>query len=160
MVDPQLTYRPRLETKWCILHDAHTLPNLLRPIEWLKVQGRVNGLLSIGFHFVVFEDGELVACRPMPAQGSHCRGFNHNSVGVCLIGGLRHRLGEDGEQIDVHCDTFTPAQKDKVRALMVYLEAHYPGIRLRGHTEMGRHAETHRGFPCPALNMDELRACP
>ena len=152
-----LTYRTREETLWCILHDSHTVPGTItRPIEWLKVQGRINGLLSIGYHFVIFENGELVQCRPVEQHGSACRGFNHVAVQVCLIGGLRMRPGEDGEEIAVHCDTFTSEQRDKVAELMAWLEGRYPSIKLRGHTEMGHHAHRH-GFPCPALNMEELR---
>src|SRR4051812_15459628 len=101
--DLTLTYRRREETKWCVLHDSHTVPGQKSMIEWLKVHGRSNGLLSIGYHYLVFEDGELICCRPMGVQGSHCRGFNHNSVGVCLIGGLRYRYGPDGEEIAHHC---------------------------------------------------------
>lgn len=152
-----LKYRPRADTRWCILHASHTLPGKSSVLEWLQVHGREKGLLSIGYHFVIFENGELVSCRPMETQGSHCRGYNEVSVGVCLIGGLGVQENEEGELEEVHVDTFTPAQRDQVRALMSYLQDHYPGIRLRGHTEMPRYKSRHEHHPCPAINMEDLR---
>lgn len=151
-----IAYRPRLKTKYLIAHDSHTVTGMLHLKEWLKVNGRVRGLLDIGFHFVIFEDGEMLSCRPLEVQGSHCHGFNAESIGVCLQGGLRHRPGEDGETIKVHCDTFTEAQRDKLAGLHFWLEHQYPGIKLRAHSEMGHHAKT-LGYHCPALDIEEQR---
>lgn len=154
-----ISYRRREHTNWIIVHASHTEPGTIaRPIEWLKVYGRINGLLGIGYHYVIFEDGELVACRPISDQGSHCRGFNEDSVGVLLMGGLRHRPGPDGELIPHHCDTFTPAQKQKLKALTEYVWERYPEAKLRGHTEMGHHAKRHP-HPCPPMNMEKFRQC-
>jgi hypothetical protein len=160
VVDITLTYKHRTETRYLIVHDSHTEVAARSMIEWLKLMARKRGLLSIGFHYVVFPDGELVACRPMGLQGSHCAGFDRNSIGVCLIGGLRYRCGEDGEQIAHHCDTFTPEQKAKLHELYAYCRNRYPDIEIRGHTELGHHQKRLRmpgGFACPALDMEPYK---
>lgn len=152
-----IAYRPRANTRFLIAHDSHTLPGQANLKQWLKVNGRVRGLLDIGYHYVIFEDGELLACRPHNVQGSHCRGFDAESIGVCLQGGLRLRPGQDGEEpFKVHCDTFTEAQKDKLAGLHYYLEHHYPGIKLKAHSEMGHHARA-LGYLCPALDIEDIR---
>lgn len=57
------------------------------------------GFRDIGYHFVIGNqypettksenyifDGSLEIGRPIKEEGAHCKGLNHNSVGICLIG--------------------------------------------------------------------------
>ena len=74
---------------------------------------------GIGYHWVIGIHGKLEAGRPEYWQGSHCKGQNGNSIGICLVGrgeysdiqkiklGIligeiksRHRI----ESIKLHCD--------------------------------------------------------
>lgn len=152
------TYRPRQKTDWLVVHDSHTLPNTMRMLEWLKVEGRRKGLLTIGYHYVIFENGELIACRPVNLIGCHCKGFNRTSIGVCLIGGRTEEPNlETGELLKMPADTFTPEQKDKLVGLFGHLLATYPELRLKGHSELGHHRKHHDQHPCPALNMETIR---
>lgn len=61
------------------------------------------GFDCIGYHFVVtngritaddpydiFRDGVIEPGRPIHYDGAHCRGHNHDSIGICLIG--RHHF--------------------------------------------------------------------
>lgn len=149
-----LTYRPRKETKQVILHDSHTLPEQSNMEAWLRYNGRKLGLLSIGYHFVLWPDGKFLETRPHHTIGAHTPGFNEDSVGVCLIGGRRVRPGDDGEEIEYACDTFSPEQRATLRWLLQYLSEAYGSMTLKGHSELGNHRHRHQ---CPSLNMEALR---
>lgn len=48
-------------------------------------------LRSIGYHWVIGLDGVILPGRHPAEVGAHAAGFNANSLGVCLVGGLeRH----------------------------------------------------------------------
>ena len=44
------------------------------------------GWNGIGYHWIIGIDGKLEQGRPEYWQGSHCKGHNFNTLGVCLIG--------------------------------------------------------------------------
>lgn len=153
MADSQLTYRKRQATTQVILHDSHTLPEKLNMAAWLRVNARKLGLLDVGYHYVIFPDGKLLETRPHDTVGSHTSGHNHDSIGVCLVGGRRATSGPDGEEILRPCDTFTPHQRETVRWLLKeYLTPVYGSLSLKGHSELTGHKGT-----CPAMNMEGYR---
>jgi len=152
---PPLTYRKREKTSVIILHDSHTVPGKANLEWWLKVNGRKLGLLEIGYHAVIFQDGRLLETRPHDTQGSHTRGFNSESIGVCLAGGRRIIPGDDGEEIEVPADNFTEAQRATLKWYLEYLTPAYGSLSLKAHSELGMHK--HRHIHCPALNMEKLR---
>lgn len=45
-----------------------------------------NGWSDVGYHFLILKSGEVIRCRPLEKKGSHCKGFNKNSIGICLTG--------------------------------------------------------------------------
>ena len=58
-----------------------------------------NGWSDIGYHYVILNgvpekdksyhierDGEIQVGRDVTRSGAHCKGHNHSSVGICLIG--------------------------------------------------------------------------
>ena len=49
-----------------------------------------NGWSDIGYHFVITEDGTIHEGRNINTSGAHCRGFNANSIGVCVTGNTNH----------------------------------------------------------------------
>ncbi len=48
---------------------------------------------GIGYHHVILEDGTVEDGRPHYWQGAHCKGYNHCSIGICLIG--QHEFSDD-----------------------------------------------------------------
>ncbi len=45
-------------------------------------------LPSIGYHFVIDVDGQIFPGRSLDEVGAHVQGFNANSLGICLVGGV------------------------------------------------------------------------
>lgn len=138
-----------------ILHGGHTPHEQGSLAAWLKVNGRKAGLLDIGYHYAIFPDGYLLSTRPHDCMGSHAPGFNRESIGVYLAGGVRFRDGPDGEQIAVQCDDFKDAQWKALRFLMMELESYYGKLDLKGHGELLHRPRKHM---CPPVDMEKVRA--
>lgn len=106
----------------------HTLP---------KPKG--NGWSDIGYHFVIFPDGGVVLGRPLGSAGAHVAGENHDSIGICYIGGM--------DDANHPADTRTPEQVLALDALTRGLvEAFGPGVTVHGHNEFANKA-------CPSFDV-------
>lgn len=44
------------------------------------------GFDGIGYHYVVEDYGNVECGRPTYWNGAHCKGHNHDSIGICIIG--------------------------------------------------------------------------
>jgi len=117
-----------------------------------------NGWKDIGYHFVILNgwrkagtfdpeaDGVVEHGRPEEKIGSHARGYNKASLGVCLVGGQSW----NGKTVMVSWPT--DKQLAALFALLDDLTTRYPQARIVGHCELNS------GKTCPNLNMDALRA--
>lgn len=102
--------------------------------QWHKEQG----WLDVGYHFIIRRDGAVEDGRDVNAVGSHARGHNHNSVGVCLVGGI----DENGR----HEANFTPQQMSALRTLLEILMDKYPSAVLKAHHDIAPKA-------CPSFDL-------
>lgn len=87
---------------------------------------RERGWNGIGYHYVVKLDGTVEKGRNINKTGSHVRGHNTRSIGICYIGGV----DKDGKPKD----TRTDAQKASLAALIGELKAMY-GAPVQGHRD-------------------------
>jgi N-acetylmuramoyl-L-alanine amidase len=62
--------------------------------EWHEENGwldKASGI-SCGYHYIVRRDGLIEFGRPESSPGSHCRGHNAHSIGICTISTARLSL--------------------------------------------------------------------
>ena len=102
------------------------------------------GWSDIGYHYVVYRDGQVVTGRDVEISGAHCTGHNSNSIGVCYVGGVENRPGVPYAQLKPK-DTRTLAQKQSLVSLLTELRALYPDARIRGHRDFANKA-------CPSFD--------
>ena len=76
-----------------------------------------NGWDGIGYHAVILEDGMIEQGRPLYWPGAHVKGYNHESLGVCLIG----------------IKDFTESQYAALRLLLDQWLKQYPTAKVVGH---------------------------
>lgn len=88
---------------------------------------------GIGYHSVICRDGMEEMGRPEYWVGSHVKGFNRHSYGVCLIGR----------------DEFTEDQMNVLSFRLRYLHARYPKADIYGHCELDPHKT------CPNFDVQE-----
>jgi len=113
---------------------------------------KLRGFRMIGYHYVILNgyttehsfiekrpefqfDGHVEAGRSSQRIGAHARGYNKNSIGICLIGRRR----------------FTGLQFGSLMRLIVEIQQQHPQARIVGHYELDN-AKT-----CPNIDMDWLR---
>jgi hypothetical protein len=102
------------------------------------------GLLDVGYHLVIDRLGNLHRVRDITTIGSHTPGYNHLSIGVCLIGGL----DVDGKV----CDNFHKNQKAALRLIASAFLKEYPGSIVVAHKDL-------KGYgykKCPALDVQQV----
>ena len=127
-----------------IIHCAATRPSTdvgVKEIrEWHTLpKPRGNGWSDIGYHGVIRRDGTLESGRPMDQAGAHTSGHNANSIGICLVGGVK----EDGKTPEAN---FTPEQWVTLERVVKDLVKKYPGATVHGHNEFAAKA-------CPSFDV-------
>lgn len=90
---------------------------------------RGQGWGGIGYHAVIRRNGDLELGRGWGEIGVHVgrAGHNHDSVGVCLVGGL----DEDGDA----APEYDPRQLETLRIVIDGLRNRYPSARVIGHRD-------------------------
>jgi N-acetylmuramoyl-L-alanine amidase len=87
------------------------------------------GWFDIGYHYVIKRDGDVEKGRSDLHPGAHARGFNHLSLGICLVGGVE----SDGVTPEAN---FTHAQWDALEKLLFTLKGDYPDAEVLGHRDL------------------------
>ena len=72
--------------------------------------------LSCGYHFIIRRNGIIEDGRTTDAVGAHCRGKNHNSIGMAMVGGVTQ---EDHTKAE---DNFEPAQWESKKLVTNYMK--------------------------------------
>ena len=88
-------------------------------------------LTAFGYHFLIVDHLPIITGRHLDEVGAHARGYNQESIGICLAG----------------TDKFSTEQWEKLRALVRGLLCLYPGARVIGHRDVNRHKE------CPCFDV-------
>lgn len=88
-------------------------------------------------------------------MGSHAFGFNHLSIGLCLIGGR-----EEGS--DDPSDNFTPIQRGVLIKYCAGFLTEFPDAQICGHSELmkwksKRGSVSKTAHSCPALDVNQVR---
>lgn len=88
----------------CSVHDVHS---------WHLA----NGWAGIGYHFFVRKDGSVWQGRPIDKVGSHAKGANSYSIGICFEG-------------DFTRETMPSAQITAGKEVVSYVRGKYPTITI------------------------------
>lgn len=127
-----------------IIHCTATKADRKVTVDDVRRWHKQRGFRDIGYHYLIDQQGNVHRGRPLSQAGSHCRGYNAHSIGVCYVGGV----GNDGKS----ADTRTIAQVTAMQTLVYRLCRQY-GAKVTGHRE---HPNAHT--ECPGFDAgDEFR---
>lgn len=100
-----------------------------------------NGWSAPGYHVLILRDGSYELGRDIDRNGAHAatNGYNRNSIGVALAGGLSHDLRPAPE--------FTRAQWRTYDRLIAHLKGQYPDAEFIGHRDTGANKA------CPSFDV-------
>jgi N-acetylmuramoyl-L-alanine amidase len=129
------------DVKFLAVHCAATQPTADVGVKEIDRWHRDRGFLKIGYHFVIRRNGVVETGRSLNERGAHIEDHNHESIGICLVGGVNAQLKAE--------DNFTKAQKDALAALLRQLKAGpYPHAVVQGHRDFPGVAKA-----CPSFDV-------
>ena len=105
-----------------IIHCSDTPPSMDIGAAEIDQWHKSKGWDGIGYHFVIRRDGAVESGRPVNRVGAHTKGENHDSIGICLIGG-------GGGMFD-----YTVAQFESLRLLVNSCRTIF-GCEIKGHKD-------------------------
>ena len=118
----------RKVTQFIVLHCSATRPVQDIGAKEIRSWHKAKGWSDIGYHFVIRRDGRVEKGRSVDQIGAHVAGHNHNSVGICLVGGIGN--GSFSPE-----DNFTRAQWSALKGLVTDLRSKYPKANVVGHRD-------------------------
>lgn len=119
----------RRRTDYIVLHCSATRAVQNIGAKEIRQWHRAQGWSDIGYHYVIRRDGTVETGRaPDTSVGSHVKGHNANSVGICLVGGLNNATYAPE-------NNFTSAQWFALKGLLAKLLKKYPDAKILGHRD-------------------------
>jgi len=120
---------------YIVVHCSATPAGRDIDIENIREWHTARGFADVGYHYVIKLDGTIQIGRELDKIGAHVEGYNHNSIGICYVGGMKG------------VDTRTEAQKGSLETLLYQMKDLFPNAEILGH----------RDFPdvtkeCPSFN--------
>jgi N-acetylmuramoyl-L-alanine amidase len=115
----------RRKTDFIVVHCSASGPDSDIGVDEIDQWHKDRGWDGIGYHAVIRRSGEIEFGRHFDVAGSHVKGQNYRSVGLCLVGGVDER-GEPE-------NNFTHDQFESLRALLDMLQRAYPNAAVLGH---------------------------
>jgi N-acetylmuramoyl-L-alanine amidase len=119
-----------------VVHCADTPASMDIGVDEIDRWHRDRGWSGCGYHYVIRRDGEIEHGRPESIMGAHVRGYNRNSLGICLVG------GKGGFN-------YTRAQMKALEELVGRLRQKYTQATVEGHCDLDT------GKTCPNFNVSE-----
>ena len=93
------------------------------------------GWKDIGYNLVIRRNGALEAGRDLDHDGdwleetgAHAMGFNKNSIGICLVGGVDADNEPD--------NNFTREQFAMLKSVITIVRNNWPDINIKGHRDL------------------------
>ena len=130
-------------TKYIVIHCSQTRPSQDVGAKEIDRWHRARGFLRIGYSFVIRRDGTQETGRELMEVGAHAKGYNHKSIGVCLVGGVTE---DDHTKPE---NNFTPEQWETLDVLMRKLTDKFPKATIIGHNEIS-------SKDCPSFDVQEF----
>lgn len=129
-----------IDTVW--VHCSATKPEMDIGVDTIREWHLARGWSDIGYHFVITRSGFIEKGRPENKQGAHVYGYNKNSIGICMVGGL-----DDLGKPDAN---FTLAQYNSLVSLIAELKEKYGmDVEVRGHRDVAAKS-------CPCFSIQNL----
>lgn len=117
------------QVKYIVVHCSATPADMDIGVVEIDRWHKQNGWAGIGYHYVIRRDGTLEVGRLLDKPGAHAAGFNSQSIGICLVGGI----DDEGQPQD----NFTAIQKAVLRSRLNWLKAgDYKHAAVIGHRDL------------------------
>lgn len=130
----------RKKTKSVVIHCSASPPNVKTGVKDIDRWHRQRGFMMVGYHWVIKTDGEIQEGRDEDFVGAHVGGYNHDSIGICLIGGVDKDLKPE--------NNFSKEQMLSLLVKLKEIREKYPQINILGHRDYPGVAKA-----CPSFDV-------
>ena len=124
-----------------VVHCSATMPSMDIGYKEINQWHLDRGWDGCGYHYIVRRDGVLEWGRDREKQGAHVSGYNSDSLGVCMVGGI----DDDGASQN----NFTNAQFTRLKDLFGVLFVDYSDATVLGHRDLA-------AKDCPCFSVREF----
>ena len=135
---PQRLKKSKRTISEIIVHCTDTPEGRNHTVVDITKWHKEKGWATIGYHYVVDIEGNILDGRDVDLIGAHCSGHNSHSIGVVYVGGR----GKNWE----HKDTRNELQKNALLNLLIDLKKLYPDAQIYGHNDFNI------SKPCPCFD--------
>lgn len=143
-----MIYKQLMTVNWLVIHCAATPPLMDIGAKEIDRMHRERGFFQIGYHFVIRRNGVIENGRDETTPGAHARGHNHDSLGICLVGGVKQGDVKTAE------NNFTKEQFASLVTKLKELKVRYPNAVILGHRELEK--RFHEQLKdCPSFDVTE-----
>ena len=125
------------QIEWLVVHCSATMAKMDIGVHEIDRWHKDRGWAGIGYHYVIRRNGKIEKGRTEDKVGAHVKGYNSDSIGVCVVGGIDEQGHSEAN--------YTPAQYHSLRQLLTDLKSRYPVAKLRGHRDF---PNVHKSCPC------------
>lgn len=126
---PQRLKKSERKITEIIIHCSATPDGKDYTVDDIRRWHKQRGYSDVGYHYIVYRNGQLVQGRDVNIIGAHAAGHNAHSIGICYIGGMNAENTRPE-------DTRTLRQKARLLSLLVDLRKLYPNARIIGHRDL------------------------
>ena len=121
----------------------HTAIKNISPEDINKLH-KNKGWKGIGYHYYIRKDGTIYKGREDDAEGSHVKGYNKESIGICVEGNFEEEDLSD-EQIE------------SLKKLSLYICLKYNIKDILPHKELGKTLCPGKNFPLEEIKNDVIK---
>ena len=137
-----MKWKPIKAVEYLVIHCSATKEDQDFDANEIRRWHLKRGWFDIGYHFVIKRDGTVEKGRDTSIPGAHARGYNHVSLGICLIGGVE----SDGKTEEAN---YTHAQWESLESLVRELKDKHEGARVVGHRDLANVNKKCPSFDAP-----------
>jgi N-acetylmuramoyl-L-alanine amidase len=141
------SYDERRTTNYIVIHCAATPPEMDIGLQEIRQWHVAKGWYDVGYHYIIRRDGSVENGRPHYAMGAHVKGYNQESLGICLVGGIKNLKENGGNRISDN--NFTISQMLTLPTLIEMVAALYPTAKVVGHRDLDNKKD------CPSFDVHQ-----
>ena len=131
----------RKSTESIVIHCSATKSSMdIGLVEIRKWHVEDNGWRDVGYHYIIRRNGEVELGRRHDDTGAHAAGYNHKTIGVCMVGGMADDNSAE--------NNFTDKQWTSVSDLIKQIKVNYPDVHVIGHNEIS-------SKECPSFDVQK-----
>ena len=134
-----VSIKKRTATNYIVVHCSATRADMDIDIKEIDRWHKERGFEKVGYHDVIKRDGECQVGRERDDMGAHVQGHNHESIGICLVGGVDKKNRPE--------NNFTEKQFASLKRLLRYYRVIYPKALIVGHCQLDS------GKACPSFSV-------